>query len=526
LILSIIPVALILRRPMYATPRVVLERSLQPLVEGTPSRPLLRVRTEANAMVNRVSIWIVVGILGSGLSSPVWSQLQFRGDPPGATSPASMRSVRVAHQAIPAAEAPLGDEELSTTPPRSQEVPPGHEESTLSEPITEGIPEVLGDPQGSPYDLFEYEDDDYLIESDTVQETYSTGSMFMNGNWYVQQDVAVMMPANVKDRAIARAYDLTDDRTANIPTLHSLNIQSVPLRYQPGMRITLGRILGVDHANRQHAIEVGFFGLFDWDNSFSLSSVFEDNNVSTVLPGDPFSLDLRSGVTQSDTGTGRVIEVPGFTQTGIHSLNYTADLNTFELNYRLLGRPPRDRLALQPDGAWVRTTSSSNIKSMFAGIRGATYNELMLYTSETENDNNERGLYEVRLNNRLVGLQLGAQIVERHHTWLFGFRGKTGGLVNFARRNSLYDGFDRLNGSRRLQDELHDEHLTFLAEAGVFTSYELTGRSAVRVSYDVLYFAGMAVASPNMTLGRSFGPLNVEGGALFHGASVGYELVW
>lgn len=370
-----------------------------------------------------------------------------------------------------------------------------------------------------------------------VHEIYSTGSMYMRGQWYVQQDATILIRSIMKDRAIARAYE------GATPTLHSLNVSSAPLRFQPGMRATLGRIIGVDTANRQHSVELSFLGLFDWDNSHTIRNVEFANNgaaaltnrVSTTLAGDPLTQDQRTGI--RDSGGGLLINVPGFTTTDTHTINYAADFNNYELNYRLLGRPARDRAALQPDGAWVRFASSSQIKSVFAGLRGTTLNESFLYTSAgsgTGIDGVDRGLYEVRLNNRLFGFQIGGQITERHQNWSMGVKGKLGGLVNFARRNSLYDGIEGISTAAgaiatnnvTMREELHDEHLTFLGETGAYATYELSARAGFRLSYDAIYLSGLAVATPNLGLGNSLGPFNIESGLLLHGLSAGYEMVW
>ncbi|MDA1179951.1 MAG: hypothetical protein O2931_14270, partial [Planctomycetota bacterium] len=326
----------------------------------------------------------------------------------------------------------------------------------------------------------------------------------------------------------------------NAATLHSLNMSSAPLRFQPGMRATLGRIIGIDTAKRQHSVELSFLGLFNWDNSHTIRDVqFNNavspiltNRVSTVLAGDPLTIDTRTRI--RDTGiVAQLINVPGFTTTDNHTINYAADFNNYELNYRLLGRPARDRAALQPDGAWVRFASSSQIKSVFAGFRGTTLNESFLYTSAgtgTGIDRLDRGLYEVRLNNRLVGFQIGGQITERHHNWSMGLKGKLGGLVNFSRRNSLYDGVEGISSTATnrvtFREELHDEHLTFLGETGAYATYELSPRAGLRVSYDAIYLSGLAMATPNISLGNSFGPFNIESGLLLHGLSAGYEMVW
>ena len=42
------------------------------------------------------------------------------------------------------------------------------------------------------------------------------------------------------------------------------NIDASSPRYEPGMRLTVGRVLGRDAANRDHILEVSYLGLFEW----------------------------------------------------------------------------------------------------------------------------------------------------------------------------------------------------------------------------------------------------------------------
>jgi len=487
-------------------------------------------------MKNRIYFGAVLGLLGIAAPLPAAPRDPGR-DRQGLDSVASAQSLESMMTAPPAAGREL---EIA---PRSAADPLPAPEFASSLPL-EGI--EIGPLQDvrepAPFDgAFHDALEAHVTEPEGIHEIYSTGSMFRRGRWYVQQDGVVLIRSFMKDRAIARAYD------ADTPTFHSLNLSSAPLRYQPGMRASIGRVLGIDTANRQHSIEFGFLGLFDWDNSHTFRNVnftqaggaVLTNRVSTVLGGDPMTIDTRLGLRNAGSSTGPlVIQVPGFTTTDTHSINYAADFNNYEVNYRLHGRPPRDRAALQPDGVWVRFASSSHIKSAFAGLRMTTMNESFLYTSRgtgTGLDGADVGLYEVRLNNRLLGVQFGGDILERHHNWYIGLRGKLGGLVNFARRNSLYSGTEGIsttvNGaittrSSSLQEESHDEHLTFLAETGAFAAYDLSPSASIRVSYDAIYLSGLAMATPNISLGNTFGPFNIENGLLLHGLSIGYEAMW
>jgi hypothetical protein len=273
---------------------------------------------------------------------------------------------------------------------------------------------------------------------------YSTGSWWWRGNWYTQMDVVVL---NRRDHR-------------EIPLLIGAGAQNVDdvARHesQPGTRLTLGRFLGRDAASRDHLVEFAFLGLFGWEAGRELVDQAPPGmgTITTQISLDPLN-DFNAAFVNSDA--------QGFF--------YDSDYNDFQVNYRLQTRPGKDVMALQPNGLWVRHATSSQVRSMFAGLRVSSINEETVYTgrqfgqiSRTDvtdgldgtvtqedvvtADDATRGRYVVNTNNDMFGIHFGGQITEKHNDWSWGLRGRVGGLVNLISRRSLNQARlrDQVNG--------------------------------------------------------------------------------
>jgi hypothetical protein len=211
------------------------------------------------------------------------------------------------------------------------------------------------------------------------------------------------------------------------------------------------------------------------------------------------------------------------------------------MNYRIGGRPVRDRLVMQPDGRWVRFATPSMIEALFAGVRYLRIHERFTYTSEGGLDQvtglpiPERGFYQVATDNDLVGFQLGGELTEKRTNWVIGLRGKAGGFVNFAGRDSRVDTLtdDDNDVNTPLVFSTRDQGLTaeqfaVLVETGAYASYYLRPNTSIRVGYDFLFMNGVTVASDknNLSLRPEFPAFRVTQNAFYHGASIGFEKTW
>lgn len=348
-----------------------------------------------------------------------------------------------------------------------------------------------------------------LIEDPAVP-VYSTNEWFRRGYWYSQQDIVVLLRTDVKN--VWMSADQSVLQIADRPVLSS---KSVAPTYAPGTRLTLGRFLGQDVANRDYTLEVGFLGLFDYTEEAILTGA-----LATAL-GQNNEFQFLLGV----TGPG----VPGYSAINDqmeHRMLYSSDFNSVEANLRILGRPLRDRLALQPNGSWVRYGTPSHLLSLLMGFRGVSINELLRYDSRSINIDTDSGNYLVQTRNDMFGIQIGTDLVENYTNWSWGGRFKAAGLYNFAdRRSSLQLRIDNEQIVDNFE-KIDKQNLAILVEGGLMATYQLRANMSVRLAYDAMYVTGFGVAPENMEIAETFPRFEVTGDAIYHGMSAGFEMLW
>jgi hypothetical protein len=270
-------------------------------------------------------------------------------------------------------------------------------------------------------------------------------------------------------------------------------------------------------------LEATFLGGFEWESDHAIAG----NAVTGFFLGSGSRAAFFSGTNAETLDT-----------------YLKSDLNSLELNYRIRTRPTRDSLALQPNGVWVRHNTAGQIRSVLFGFRGMSVNErFRLQSIDTGTIDRDlsgaaitadivRGDYLVRTSNDMFGVQLGGEIYEQMNEWQWGVRAKAGGIFNFAERRSTIDtlraadndGLD--NDANRIAETRTEEHLAFITDASIFGVYNLRPNISLRVSYDVLFITGVALADENIGLGETFPGMSTTGVALYHGASFGFETQW
>lgn len=319
----------------------------------------------------------------------------------------------------------------------------------------------------------------------------SSGTWLRNGRWYTQQEFVIL------NRTKPRPIEVAGDTATRL----TLSNNSATSRFQPGYSITVGRILGRDKANREHAIEVTYLGLFEWKGSASVVSPTSGTIVSLLG-----STDATSPFSTADS----------------QSYTTASDFNSIELNMLIRSRPNRDALVLQPDGRWVRQAPTGYLKTFFFGMRSASTNENFILSAV---DGANSGTYSVITHNDMVGVQFGGELREQFPEWSWGIRGKFGSMVNFAERRSRLNTVVGGTSSTRAES-IDDTNLVFLAEGNVYANYQVRPNLSFFVQYDIIYMTGLALAGENLGLGTSFPGLTAEGGALMQGMSLGFTRYW
>ena len=74
--------------------------------------------------------------------------------------------------------------------------------------------------------------------------------------------------------------------------------------------------------------------------------------------------------------------------------------------------------------------------------------------------------------------------------------------------------------------ELSKNNLAAMIDAGLVATYQVRTNFVARVSYDALYITGIATAPENLGLEPEWPRFEVTGDVLYHGLSVGFEMLW
>ena len=380
--------------------------------------------------------------------------------------------------------------------PRSSIVPSAEAEGEIDPPSEEMLPvppQALSSQEAAGPEEIDGEDDDPWFLWKGPPDFFSTGSWFRTGEWYTQQDIVML------HRGQPNVIVLASDQIQRLTTVTDKH------GFEAGTRMTLGRMLGRDEFNRDHMVEFTFLGLFDWAARAEIQAGNFD--IDTLL--DPLTY-----------------TAPGFNDADLQNFTYKSDLDSYEMNLRIRSRSGRDRMVLQPNGAWVRHNTPSKFYSILAGFRYVGIEELFIYRSrETNPPPSNDGDYKVNTHNDMFGVQFGFDATEQYSEWSWGFRAKAAALVNFADRRSRIDIV--APNTTGYGEDVHDETLVFLGEAGLFAEYYFCPTVTLRIAYDFLYLNGLALAAENLALlPNSFPPFDTGSSVLYNGLSLGFEMYW
>ena len=358
------------------------------------------------------------------------------------------------------------------------------------------IGDPIPDPHSSVGEAEVFQDGDFHLLEEPAP-AFSSGEWIHSGGWYFQEEVVLMQKAELEEQLVARDFSSA--------TLAITNA-SDPSTFEPGARITLGKIYGRDVWNRDHMVEFRFLGLLDWPTQARITSTVGSNIITTLGPnaGDVAAL--------------------YFNDTQVFREHSTLD--NFDLNVRLRTRGSRDRMVLQHDGTWIQHQTRARIWSCYAGLTTVFVDDEIEIIGQGPAP--QMGRFHVQTTNDMLGVHFGGEYVEQAALWNWGLRGRIGGLGNLASRRSLFTSqLPMPAGPTTRRESVDKDNLTFLIEGGVFASLHVHPNATIRVGYDILYLSGVAQAIGNLSLPvGSFSPMEVNDSALYHGGSVGFTMVW
>ncbi len=367
--------------------------------------------------------------------------------------------------------------------------------------------------------------------SEAIAQThanYVTPAAAMN---YQEAPVSGQMPQGLSNLAASDAsYSLSSDAT-----------QVQPASYLGGMgnmlnSVGAGRGYGPTDACGTPGCDVSWYANYDalWlrrgnDKYFSLSrnSYLPDfdyefggrytvgslldcvNGWEGVYTG-PFDWQRQNAVLGAGNLQSRLVPNGGYTAAEIDTFNnanqhvqaWRSKLNSFELNRRW----------------WTWDVLSTMI-----GMRYVDYQEEYLFLSDSA-----RGLgqYQNNVNNRMVGAQIGADILYPVSLRAnFGMRGKAGVYANFdEQRVFLQNGATTiLNAGDNSVD------VAGLIEMGVFTNYQIVPSVRLTAGYEFWYMPGIVTVpgqAPQFINPSAGTRVDNDNELFLHGGSVGVQVLF
>jgi len=368
---------------------------------------------------------------------------------------------------------------------------------------------------------------DHLIANGPDALVYSSGEWFQEGCWFTSADLVLMNRVNPKSRVMV--VDTTSPEQDGLSPSPSMTTADGSFNIAPGGRITIGRYLGRDWANRDQNVEFSFLGLFDWDKAEGTESSFPQRLYTPFDPGFLFIPAFLPG------GPFRNAIYGGFAAADVQEYEYQTTLNSFELNFRTRYRLGRDCMTAMPDGTWTRQLDPGPVPSLFAGLRYIRINETLNWTSQrfsnpalgAANLGNATGVYDIQTSNDLFGIQFGGDWTRQTKEYNVGGWIKLAGLVNFADQESLVvtndNFFTNVNSFRQANGEV----FTFAGEAGLNGAYFLNPNVSLRGGLQMMWIQSVAVATEQISFDFAAPPtVDFAGNIFYMGASVGLEVVW
>lgn len=253
------------------------------------------------------------------------------------------------------------------------------------------------------------------------------------------------------------------------------------------------------------ALEASYFGGFSWSSSAAVAS---GGNLFSVFS--EFGFSPLNGFPETDSAHR-------------HRINYSSELDSGELNVR---------------HRWVSANCVVH-SSLLVGARYLRLADDFLYNTQVDTANpfpNQLN-YLLQTDNDLVGAQVGGdsmicftprfKVGGEAKAGLYGTRSKQVTTANFIGNTGNGGVFQELE---------RDTDVAFVGEAGINGIFKVTPRLSLKLGYQVLYVAGVAVAVDNFNTASPLPSggqpssrtafLDNDGDVFYHGANLGFEWTW
>ncbi|QDS97581.1 BBP7 family outer membrane beta-barrel protein [Adhaeretor mobilis] len=338
----------------------------------------------------------------------------------------------------------------------------------------------------------------------------STGTWLRRGFWYAQADM-VILNRTWERKGLLLATDATLLQGApglnGIRAGNDLNIDGNKPGADGTFRLTLGRFLFRDEANRDHTTEFSWWGDGHWNQE---ARVAAGQNATAGLQVSNFIDRLNTS----------------FDGASDMRFVYESHMDSFEWNYHVKQRMSRDRMEMQPSGQWVRKAHNSVTYSYLAGLRFINHREALDWTANdipAGGGLTEDGKYFVTTDNNLLGTQVGGTAAIERDRWSLEVLGKIGGYWNAMDTNSLFN----VGAVASNQANGEEDTLSTVGEARLIGRWHLRPNLSIRAGIELLWIDSIALAPQQLNFIQSANlPIAESGDSVYMGTSFGLESYW
>jgi hypothetical protein len=348
----------------------------------------------------------------------------------------------------------------------------------------------------------------------------STGTWLRRGFWYAEADAVIYNRMwNRKDKRFA-----AEDQNVTIgpffnpnpggqnslgfnPLLLDTNRILILNGALPGedadVRGTLGSFLFRDDHNRDHTLEFTATGGGNWE---------QQRTMSSVQPNGLFVPYFIAGHNVT------------FNSSSSQSVDYTSDLNSFEMNYHVRGRLGHDQLIMDPNGCWHRAADAGFEREYLVGLRFLEIGEKLDWQAQDIATAGANGRYLIHTDNDMFGFQMGTGLTYQAPRWSLGTTVKGGVFLNRATGDSSLN--FTASDTNDFNLEMVENQLSFVGEFKLQGKYHILPNVSLRAGYEMLFITAAALAPNQATFTSDTTYLNTTGGPFYHGASFGCEFFW
>jgi hypothetical protein len=338
----------------------------------------------------------------------------------------------------------------------------------------------------------------------------SSGTWLRRGYWYGEADFLFLNRGwDRKGMLLASEFEIGRVPEGQLLATNELKIKGERPGGEGNARVKLGRFLFRDSFNRDHLMEIGFYGGGEWMQEGSLQAATAAGlQISDFIDRVNISFDGARNV----------------------SFDHGSELHSGELNYLVKQRMHRDQMIMEPSGEWIRKATPSRTYTYLAGVRYVSLREMLGIDATdiplTTPTRTEDGFYNVHTRNSMIGTQLGAGLAHETARWSVGAMAKAGAYINRIDLESEFQVGEATIANSGVTDSREDD-LSFVAEAQLLAKWHLRPNVSLRAGLELLFIDSIALAPHQLNfISGGFEQIAASGDSVFLGTSFGIESHW